>query len=117
MTLTIPDDPAALTEDIAQGIFEKLTALCRAQHWRAIKHGAVMGRKRCACGSLFVGGGALCRDLAALVEGGDEAQWINRAKALRDALEAAHGESERPSQPARPRCSPGAVCLCLPACG
>lgn len=100
MTLLILDDPAALTESVAQEILTKLFALCRAQHARASKRGDLVLRGFCACGHPSIGrAGALCAELNALMDGGDEAQWITRAKALRDALEAA---SARLSEPATP---------------
>ncbi len=82
--------PEALTAEAATAAYEALALRCRALHKRQEVRGRLAMRGFCRCGHSSIGnGGALCAHLRALEEGGDEAEWLAKARALDAALAAA----------------------------
>lgn len=81
--------PETLTDESAQEVVDCLTAKARERHARiAMERRGVVLRGFCVCGHSSRGvGGDLCGRLRDLAEGGDEAEWLTKARALRDALE------------------------------
>ena len=87
--MTALDDltPETLTEAIAEAVWNGLRDLARARHAAEARPGCVSMRGFCICGHPSIGnGGALCRVLRELAEGGDEAEWLAKARDLRAAL-------------------------------
>lgn len=81
--------PQTLTDERAQSVWEGLREMAQARHAREARPGRVAMRALCPCGypSIGNGGGALCRRLRELAEGGDEAGWLAAARSLRDELQ------------------------------
>lgn len=81
--------PETLTETSAAAVLYDLAVLAKAKHAAEAKPGRVAMRGFCVCGYPSIGnGGTSCRALRELAEGGDNAEWLAKARALRTALTA-----------------------------
>lgn len=79
--------PETLTEETAEAVWNELAELAKAKHAAEAKPGRMEMRGFCACGYPSIGnGGASCRVLNELAEGGDNAEWLAKARALRAEL-------------------------------
>jgi hypothetical protein len=80
--------PETLTEEQATAAWEWLRSAAKERHARiARERRGVTLRGFCVCGHSSMGvGGELCGQLRDLAEGGDEAEWIAKARALRAEL-------------------------------
>ncbi len=82
--------PETLTQEQATAAWEWPAAKARARHARIAKaRGGLSLQAFCVCGHANMGpGGELCGRLRDLAEGGGETEWLAKAWALRDVLEA-----------------------------
>ena len=80
--------PETLTQDAATLAWETLREMAKVRHARIARdRRGVTLRGFCVCGHSSMGvGGELCGRLRELAEGGDEAEWIAKARALRAEL-------------------------------
>ncbi|MEZ4395083.1 MAG: hypothetical protein R3A48_28730 [Polyangiales bacterium] len=79
--------PETLTEENATRAWEALRDRAKARHNSEEVRGRLSLQGFCICGHSSMGnGGALCRQLRELAKGGDEGEWLKKARALRDAL-------------------------------
>lgn len=81
--------PETITTASAQEVFNDLVEKARERHARIAEQcGGLSLQAFCVCGHPSKGvGGELCGRLRDLAEGGDETEWLTKARALRDALE------------------------------
>lgn len=80
--------PETLTEESATAAWEHLREMAKARHARiARERRRITLRGFCVCGHSSMGvGGELCGQLRELAEGGDEGEWLTKARAMWDAL-------------------------------
>ena len=81
--------PETLTEESATAAWEGLREKARERHARIAEASRGLSLQAfCVCGCSTMGeGGELCERLRELAKGGDETEWLTKARALRDALE------------------------------
>lgn len=82
--------PETLTEEHANAAWEWLRAKAKERHARIAEatRGGLSLQGFCVCGYPTMGRGSEhCWRLREIAEGGDETEWLTKARALRDALE------------------------------